>query len=275
MDGKRLSGALSAAVGGLLLAATLHIAAMPLPAQAGAWMLAPGEGQAIVTGTFTKGSRYVDALGRSLPVADYEKFELTSLVEYGLTERFTVFVKPSYNRVEIGPPDQAGYSGPGQSEIGARRRLPPSGPWVRSAQISAFFPGTAGRTDPAKAGNTDGAVDLRLLTGRGFDLFGWSSFVDAQGAARISLGDDPHEIRLDFTLGTRPHPRLLLLAQSFSTLGGGWALGVADAHSHKLQKSLVFDLTDDWSVQLGAVATVAGRETLRERGLLAAVWRRF
>jgi predicted acetyltransferase len=39
--------------------------------------------------------------------------------------------------------------------------------------------------------------------------------------------------------------------------------------------SLVWDFARNWSVQAGGIATVAGANTLRERGYFAAIWKRF
>jgi hypothetical protein len=100
--------------------------------------------------------------------------------------------------------------------------------------------------------------------------------VDAQAAYRLRFGDPADEIRADVTFGTRPHPRLLLLAQSFNVVSTGTAEGVfEDGRSSKLQASGVWSLGEAWSLQVGGTATVAGQGALRERSVFAAVWHRF
>jgi hypothetical protein len=68
----------------------------------------------------------------------------------------------------------------------------------------------------------------------------------------------------------------MFLAQSFNTVSDGSAEGVfADNHEHKIQLSAVWNLDEVWSLQLGGIATVTGENALRERGVVAAVWRKF
>jgi hypothetical protein len=103
-----------------------------------------------------------------------------------------------------------------------------------------------------------------------------NAFVNAELGYRFRFDDPPHEVRADFTFGIRPNPKLLLLAQSFNTVSDGSADGVfVDGTEHKIQFSVVWSLDDVWSLQLGSTATVMGENSLRERGVVAAVWRKF
>ena len=84
------------------------------------------------------------------------------------------------------------------------------------------------------------------------------------------------EVRLDATLGIRVWRNLSLLAQSFNTVSAGkGGYGFPATRFSKVELSAVYDLDRRWSVQLGAIATIAGRNALRERGVELAVWRRF
>jgi hypothetical protein len=62
------------------------------------------------------------------------------------------------------------------------------------------------------------------------------------------------------------------MAQSFNTFSVGHT---ADHREHKAEVSVVYDLTQSLSVQLGGIATVAGENALRERGVVTALWVRF
>jgi protein XagA len=63
---------------------------------AGAWLLAPGEGQAILYSSFSDTTRAFDTQGRLIPVQQYRKFELGTYIEYGLTDWLTLAVSPVY-----------------------------------------------------------------------------------------------------------------------------------------------------------------------------------
>ncbi|MDX1731115.1 MAG: hypothetical protein R3184_08260, partial [Aurantimonas coralicida] len=63
---------------------------------------------------------------------------------------------------------------------------------------------------------------------------------------------------------------------SFNSIGDGSEKSFfVSGSEHKLQLSGVWDVNESWSLQLGGVATIAGENALRERGLVAAVWHRF
>ena len=44
---------------------------------------------------------------------------------------------------------------------------------------------------------------------------------------------------------------------------------------HKLQLSVVYDLTPQWAIQAGAFTTFAGRNALQENGILLGTWYKF
>jgi hypothetical protein len=62
----------------------------------GAWLMPPGDGQAIVYSAFSDSTRAFDSQGRLIPVPQYKKFELGTYIEYGLTNWLTLVVSPAY-----------------------------------------------------------------------------------------------------------------------------------------------------------------------------------
>ncbi|WP_249729599.1 MULTISPECIES: hypothetical protein [unclassified Chelatococcus] len=271
----RLAGFLAVA----LLVALLLFASRT--AQAGAWTLPAGKGQAIVTGTFLKADRYFDAQGRTIRGPDYRKFEATAFIEYGVTDSLTAIVSPSLLSTRVAGPEPAQYTGLGYTDIGARYRLLDLDGWIVSAQAIAGFPGPTNPLNPAEVCCTDKYADARILVGKSFMLGTWPSFVDAQAAYRLRSGAASDEIRFDLTLGIRPLPKWLLLAQSFNvlatnSLASGSALGLlSGTRYHKVQVGAVWDFADDWSLQIAGVATIAGKSAPLERGLVSGLWYRF
>jgi hypothetical protein len=243
-------------------------------AQAAAWTQPAGGGQVIVTGIHSHSDKGFDDRGRTIEIDDYDKDEAYALVEYGITDALTVLAIPSLSRVEV---DGAGdKTGLGQSEIGARYRLAATGAAVFSLQGSLRIPGRKRRDRVAQIGATDTEVDLRALAGWNFKLGRHDGFADVQGAYRMRNGGPPNEFRLDATLGLRPAKRLLVMAQYFHVRSDG--AGTAGFGKHRysnLYLSGVYDLGARWSLQLGHIATLSGRNALRERGLAAAIWHRF
>lgn len=235
-----------------------------------------GEGQIIVTSTFTDTTRTFDAAGKLIPVDQYRKHELGVYIEYGAADWITLILKPTLTRVLKEGPPRGDYFGPGSLEAGARARLAEVNSIVFSAQALAHFPGSRDRGNPALAGDTGLEFDARLLAGAPFEVQGMHGFADAQLGWRARGGGPPDEIRVDLTAGLRPVPRLLLMLQSFNIVApSAGAPGFPAMRQHKLQLSGVWDFEGGWALQAGLFTTIAARAARREHGFLTGVWRRF
>jgi hypothetical protein len=243
-------------------------------AQASAWPQPRGEGQAILTSVYSHSDKGFDGSGETVDIDDYTKAEAYLLVEYGLTDDLTLMLTPSFSHVEVDNGDDS--TGLGYTEFGARYRLLHGDTGVLSAQASLRLPGKKRRDNIAQIGATDSEIDLRLLAGKSFKLGDKNGFIDIQPGYRIRNGGPPSEFRLDATLGVRPAEKMLLMAQSFNVVSDGRGTGVFGKHRYSnFYLSGAYDVAPKWSLQLGVLGTVAGRNALRERGVLAAVWRRF
>jgi hypothetical protein len=243
-------------------------------AHASAWPQKQGEGQVIATGVTSHSDKGFDAAGRTVDIDDYDKDEVYLLAEYGVTDDLTVMVTPSYSHVDVASGDKT--SGPGYTELGARYRVASSDRSVFSLQASFRIPGKKRRDSIAQIGATDSEIDLRALAGTSFKLGGTDVFADFQGGYRIRNGGPPSEFRYDATFGIRPAAKLLLLAQSFNVVSDGAGSGIFTKYRYSnLYASAVYDVTPEWSVQAGVLGTIAGRNALRERGVLVGLWRRF
>lgn len=247
----------------------------PSPACAGAWILPQGKGQALVTGSFSSAGKTFDGSGSAQTTPRYSKFELQGLIEYGATDRLTLMASPGLQHVDIDGPAGGQRSGLGFSEFGGRYLLMYGDAWVLSAQTTLRVPGTFQKTNPAAVGYSDPELDARILFGRGFSVGTWPAFIDLQLAQRFRFGDPPDEFRADVSFGLRPAPQWLLLAQSFNVLSEGAGAGFPSFAYHKLQMSVVYDLTPAWALQVGAFTTFAGRNALQENGAILGAGYKF
>ena len=244
------------------------------PAAAGALLMDEGAGEIIVTSTFADANKAYDRHGHLIRTPSYGKFEAAGYVEYGATNWLTVVAEGSaldFNGSGTAYPFEPSphYAGAGLGALGGRIRLGEFAGVYFSAQASLRVAShAAGQFLDFKVPTQ---VDLRVQALRGFEVFGLPWFVEAQLGYR-SRGQSGDEIRADLTLGLRPRPDVLLMAQSFSAFAPGQPSGFA---AQKFELSGVYDLSRDWSVQLGAVAAPAGVSAPAERGVLAALWRRF
>lgn len=254
--------------------AGLVLAAGVSSAFAGAWTLPEGKGQVIVSGLYAEAAEAFGEKGSREAIPVFRKADLSAYVEYGLTDWLTAIGQAEAQSFAANRPPTFGNAQFALGMAGARVRLWHDDRAVVSAELAARF--EPGEDGSLLSGLSGGGIDLRLLGGYGFALGDWPSFVNGEVAYRPHLEDGDGEVRLDLTLGTRPRERLLLLAQSFNALSAELSGDLAGGRAeHKLHVSAVYDLTETLSVQVGGLATVAGRHSLRERGLVTALWFRF
>ena len=245
------------------------------PAAAGALLMDEGAGEIIVTSTFADANKAYDRRGHLIRTPSYGKFEAAGYVEYGVTNWLTVVAEGSAFDFNGSAPAYSfepapHYAGAGLGALGGRIRLGELAGVAFSAQASFRVAShAAGHFLDFKVPTQ---VDVRVQALRGFEVLGLPGFVEAQLGYR-SRGQSGDEIRADLTLGLRPRPDILLMAQSFSAFAPRAASGGYAAQ--KFELSGVYDLSREWSVQLGAVAAPTGVNAPAEKGILAALWRRF
>lgn len=246
------------------------------PAQAGAWTQEEGTGQAIVTGLYSEADAAFDHDGHAATRPEFEKGAVAILVEYGLTDSFTLLGEGEFGAEREG---DLPFARPALSHvgIGGRLRLYEADGFVASGQISARVEDAFGAADAAvdTFGWDAPQIEARALAGYGFTLGDYPAFVDAQAAYRYRVGDGADEVKLDLTFGIRPWSNILLLAQGFATFSAGGGEDVETYAYHKAQLSVVYDVNEQWSVQAGGFATLAGTNAIKERGLITALWYSF
>jgi hypothetical protein len=250
---------------------------VPTVAWAGAWTLEEGKGQVIVTGTVSQASDAFDSSRGLGSTPRYSKFELQGLVEYGLSQRFTMMVSPSLQYIDIASPTNASRGGFGYTEFGGRYRFMQGNDWVFSGQTLLREPGTDQATNPAAVGYTDPELDMRALFGQSFNVSGLPAYVDIQVGQRFRFGDPPDEFRFDATFGLYVAPKWLLLAQSLNVFSEGAGSSVLfPAYDYeKLQLSAIYSVTNNLALQFGGFTTFSGRNALQENGLITGIWYKF
>ncbi|WP_139223542.1 hypothetical protein [Methylocapsa palsarum] len=203
--------------------ACLFVAACLWPRQtiAGAWLTPPGEGQIIASTAFSSSTRAFNKSGRLIPVPSYQKFELGSYIEYGVTDWLSVAASPSYDRIRAAPP-AVNYDGIGESEAAAKIGLYHSDAGAVSVQAAIRSPG-ASINDSARIFQPSRAasIELRALAGQNIAVGAMPGFAEAQAAYRFYGDHQPGEWRLDLTAGLRPSPEVMVLLQSFFSYSGG------------------------------------------------------
>lgn len=259
-------------------AALLALLLAPSAARAGAWTFEAGTGQAILQASAAHSSTEFGPSSELYASRPYSKVEATLVFEYGATDWLTLIVAPQFLAVDLGEPAPASYAGPGYSDAGARVRLFAAENMVVSAQVVGRFPGTGNSQSAAAVGYEDPELDLRLLAGYSFTLFGKAAYLDMEAAQRMRFGDPPDEFRLDVTLGVRVAERWQLLLQSFNVVSEGAGEGpyFGDSYEYyKLQVGAAYDWSAALTVQLALVGTCFARNAPQENGVVLSALYRF
>jgi len=255
---------------------TIFCAAPLHSAWAGAWTQQQGKGLVIATLAHSVADSGFGDAGQGAPVADFRKTELRAYLEYGVTDWATFVAQPEWRDKKTGSGQGEAVRGLGRIDAGFRLRLWSDDSRVVSVQATGRMPGASDDLAPANGGDTDWEADARVLYGRGFSLFGRHAFTDMQVGYRVRFGAPADELRLDVTAGIDVTPKVLALAQSFNSVSVGSAEApFLPTREHKVSASLVYRYDDAWSFQIGGLATIAGRNALRERGAILGLWRSF
>ncbi len=236
-----------------------------------------GHGQSITTLTWQGGHRGFDARGKARIDLGFQKFESAIFVEYGLTERWTLVVRPAAQTVRLrtqGTVDEArGY---GASELSLRRALPGRGKWVLAVQAGLFIPGNVENGFDKPLGESGLDWEARLLAGRPLRIGRRQAFTDVQLAWRQRAREAGNEIRLDTTLGLSLSRRMQLHLQGFTLIGRpSPSPGVRTIDSIKGQVSTLWFFKNGQGLQLSVSQALAGRNVVRDRGVTLGWWRRF
>ena len=245
-------------------------------ATSGAFNQPRGEGLLIAGGSAMQGDFTFGANGKLAKTPPYRKGEFSLYLEYGVTDWLTVLARPAAETVSVGAPTRANISGLGDSQAGLQIKLFTYGEAVFALRATAIAPGHPGSRSAAAVGHTAGAAQGDLVAGYAFSLFSWPSFIEGSAGYRWRAGRYDPEWRADQTFGVRPRPDILLLLKASSVLAAHYeGPALNSAYALKAQAGLVYDLNAHWSLEAGGFATLIGRNALRERGVTAAVWRRF
>jgi protein XagA len=250
------------------LAAGLALLAAIGPAYAGAWTLDRHKMQTIAgMTTSSAASRFGD--GGAIV---FNKLLYQTSMEYGLTNAVTLFAIPEYVLARSDMTGNGIHSVRSFSfEVGLRILLL-SRIGMLSVQVSGKSAGAFDMSVSA-SGEAGRQFEARLLYGRNFRLFGRNGFVDIEVAERWIARPRPDETVLDATAGLWVTRNNLILAQSFNFRTDGGARPPYQAYRlDKLQLSLVRRLGPHWSMQSGYFFSLAGRNMVKETGVISTIW---
>lgn len=245
---------------------------MPTVAEAGAWPQAPGDTQVIVMLDSAQASRVFDLNGDTLlPVETWEQDEVTVFVDRGLTPRLTVTGKLTYKSYAT---QTDSFSGLNFLELGGRYTLYQGDTYVFAVGASIIGGGEGRRSDFDLSGRQGTDYDLRVYGGRNVTLWGMDGFVTLE-MARHLRENEAHQWRMDATVGLRPSPKWLLMAQTFAGRTDEESWGYAQWTNSQFSVVRRFGTDNQTSLQLALRRTVTGRNVPVSNAVVVALWKTF
>lgn len=240
-------------------------------ADAGAWTLPAGDTQIISGVILSDASASFGNSGGTIPLY-YRKILLQSYAEHGLTDDLTLVLSPQYAIATEQMPDRPLiHANDFAIQAGLRYRITDAF-GVLSVQSTYK---SAGAFDMSVSANNDSGseIELRLLYGLNFKLFGRDAYFDAEMAQRWIGGARPDETPLDLTLGLHWSDKLTFMVQNFNII----AAGNGDPpyryyRSHKLEFATVQRLWKGVYLESGAFFSPIGQNALVEHGADASIW---
>ena len=235
-----------------------------------------GKGELIETLAFSSSSIYFDERGssRSMPLRGAS--ELSSYLEWGAAKGVALVASSAAERIKTqGEQTRTGLE---PTALGARFALFDTPLASLAFQVSALAPAAPAALSRAILSGTHPGADVRLLAFRDFQLFGTPAFAEIQAGQRATGFQGVSETHADFTVGVKPTQRWLVLVQGFGTIARAPSAAVALVGRpayEKLEISAVYEISAEWSAQVGYVATAVARDARRDRGAILALWRRF
>jgi protein XagA len=226
-------------------------------ARAGAWTQDTGHWLSISSSDYAQALDGYDGKGCAIAPIRFTKVSARDLIEYGWNDKLTLFIDPEYIT----------------AQSGARYRIFDK-IGVLSVQSSYRSSGAFDLSNSRDLGSAS-IVELRVLYGTNFTLLGLNAFGDVELGERYVTHPRPNETVLDLTAGVWLGDSTMAMLQSFNVVSGGdWEPPDTYFRSHKIELSLVQQISEKWSLQVGAYVSPAGQNALVEQGVSMSIWMR-
>ena len=225
------------------LAAVAVLLMLPGAAQAAAWTQAKGTWQVISGIVYSDAGTSFDNHGNSVTPVLFRRVLEVNDIEYGLTNRWTVFARSETADVRAQSATQPLTDAVNNAvELGFRLR-PSRGPHLLSDYDVISLEGTvrsAGAFNFAYSANASASgrgAGVRLLYGSPFKAWNRDGFINLEAGERWLSRPRPNETVADLTAGLWLNKHWLIMAQSFNVISGPAKPPYVYFRSHKLEAS--------------------------------------
>ncbi len=255
-----------------LVFALFVLSLWPTDANAGAWTLPRGHWQSFTASTTSQADRSFDSAGHPTVPTRFNKLLFQNCFEYGLTNALTLFAIPAYVIGDSETPTEP-YAKVQNASVEAGARLALLAHHGHLSFQASYK--SAGSFDLSVSANHESGqqIEMRMLYGTSFKLFGRDGFADFQIAERWIDHPRPNETPIDLTAGLWLRRDTMIMVQSFNIISGGDAVAPYSYYrTHKLEFSVVEQLSRHWALQTGIFYSPAGQNALVEKGVSIVLW---
>ena len=251
---------------------------VPMTAFAGAWNLAPGDGQIITTYNYSQATdAYTDIEGLDTAV-EFTKREVRVFYEHGVTKHLTAVVNAAHQTIGFeGLQSSINFSDFDKTELGLRYEIKRREGLAVSLQGS-YILGGGPPESILDIGNRKDTFELRGLWGQSKEFENYVIFFDAQAAIRARNTERIEDWRTDLTLGWKDKKKWMALLQAYHTERASFGRGgfvVPIQKRTKLQASVVYEYKKNRLVQFGYLHALSGRNIVKEGTLSLGTWLRY
>lgn len=242
-------------------------------AHAGAWTMPKGEGLFIGQATYFTSQHFYDLDGERIDQPTYRKFELQPYAEYGVRDWLTVGGSAYVHRV-----DQSSHynAGVGDPELWARLRLKQFDDGaVLSVQPLIKLPSYYVDDDTPRGGSRSTDLELSILYGRNWELFGITGYSDTRVGYRIRSRGLNKQYRIDQAWGVNVTEHFMLIPAFRAVLASAYdenAIfaqdGEQDYDLAKIELTALYKFEDNRWVHATMFDHVAGAFTGDGRGFM-------
>ena len=207
----------------------------------------------------------------------FEKFELSSYLAYGYSDKLTIGLQPTFIRVRT----TSSRNSPSRTtvdniEFFGRREIRKGNGWVVSGQLNAKFRSRNSTRIDRRERRDYRDIEARLLSGNSGQWRRRDYFFSAEAGYRYRTGGAADQFRLDMTAGFRPTRHWQFLLQNFNIYAVPQSGDPGTRFNlHKIQLSVLKDISASSAIQLGGFSELAGRNSGAGHALFGSFWRRF
>ncbi len=240
---------------------------------ASAWARGKGRFLFVNSASREQSSFNFDSEGEVVPTRRFVKFDISSYGELGLSDKVTAGYRLTVQSsiLSVNGVDQVNTRVTDGDFFGRYTLFTNEGSSF-STQFLSRIPIKPGTTLPPEVQDSELHLEWRVQYGKDLREWGLPVFVELEPGYRAKLGNLTDQVVFDVTLGVSLHKRWTVLLKTFNNIPVGESLVTNDFGRTDLQASVVWNVGETASVQVGSTRRLTGRNINQGLGFFVGIW---